>query len=134
MVFWFWALGPTQLGGETEVPLVNGPHGTSEPGDLLEDFINIPVRYCGCGQPSSDPLPIPSLPALSLPFFSLSLFLPISYPLSIIPVYPHANLTVISIPIPHPHAFHHHHHSRDHSFNTRKSQKPVHGKSKQSCH
>ena len=27
----------------------------------------------------------------------------------------------------------HHHHPRDHSFNTWKSQKPVHGKSKQSC-
>ena len=105
MVFWFWARGsgPHSLGGETEVSLVNGPHGTSKPADLLEDFINIPAWYCGCGQPSSDPLPIPSLPALFLAtFLSLSLFMPISYPFSIIPIYPHANLTVISIPLSHP--------------------------------
>ena len=38
-----WALGPTQLGGETEACFVNGPHGTSKPADLLEDFINIPA-------------------------------------------------------------------------------------------
>ena len=117
MVFWFWARGPTHLVEKLKFLLLTGPMALLSQLTFLRISLIYLSDYCGPGQPSSDPLPIPSLPALFLAtFLSLSLFMPISYPFSIISIYPHANLTVISIPLSHPHVYTHFHAHACHHF------------------